>query len=400
MLAGIEAGRLDGLIVWHPDRLHRSPIELEEFIQLVEATGVAVGTVTAGQYDLSTPTGRLGARIVGAVARHESEHKSERIRRKHLELAQNGQVPGGGRRPFGYENDRVTLRAEEASLVREAADRVLSGEGVRTVAADWQRRGVSSVTGAQWSATTLKRLLMSGRIAGWREHHGEFVARAEWPAIISKDESDRLRRLLMDPSRNRSTGNVRSYLLSGLVRCGRCGARMTAAPVMRKGHRYRRYACLTDRGGCNRCGIGAQPLEDVVIEAVMQRLDGPALDRVVAEADAKPQGSEVAEIEARMADLADAFAAGEIGRKEWARARDGLARRLEIAQAVEAVEVRATMAASLLVGEGALRDRWPAIGPDRQRLILEAVIKEIVIAPTSKAGNKFDPGRIEVVWLA
>ena len=46
-------GRVDGVIVWHLDRLHRSPLELEEFITLVERHRVEVVTITGGNYDLS-----------------------------------------------------------------------------------------------------------------------------------------------------------------------------------------------------------------------------------------------------------------------------------------------------------------------------------------------------------
>src|SRR5262245_34843096 len=80
MLLALKAGEVDAVVAWHPDRLHRAPKELEAFIDLIDATGAAVATVKAGDYDLTTPTGRMTARIVGAVARHESEHKSTRIR--------------------------------------------------------------------------------------------------------------------------------------------------------------------------------------------------------------------------------------------------------------------------------------------------------------------------------
>jgi site-specific DNA recombinase len=213
LLVDIEAGRRDGLIVWHPDRLHRSPRELEEFIDLVERTSVPVGTVTAGEYDLTTPTGRGTARIVGVVARMESEHKSERLRRKALELAENGKLPfGGGRRPFGYEPDRVTVRQDEAVLIRQAAARVLSGDGLRTIVADWQARGIQPVSGPQWSTMSLRRLLRSGRITGWREHHGRLTAKAEWEAIIDADTGRRLRRVLDDPLRFNGGATARSYL--------------------------------------------------------------------------------------------------------------------------------------------------------------------------------------------
>jgi len=83
LLAAVEERRLDAVVTWHNDRLHRSPRELESFIDLVERSGVRVAVVTGGDYDLTTPEGRFTARIVGAVARKESEDRSRRVRRKH-----------------------------------------------------------------------------------------------------------------------------------------------------------------------------------------------------------------------------------------------------------------------------------------------------------------------------
>jgi site-specific DNA recombinase len=75
MLADLEQGTATVVIAWHTDRLHRSPTELEEYIDLSERRGVATHTVQAGTIDLATPSGRMTARILGAVARQESEHK-------------------------------------------------------------------------------------------------------------------------------------------------------------------------------------------------------------------------------------------------------------------------------------------------------------------------------------
>ena len=64
MLAAVESGSIDAIVTWHNDRLHRSPKELEAFIDLVERSGVRLAVVTGGDYDLTTPDGRLSARIV------------------------------------------------------------------------------------------------------------------------------------------------------------------------------------------------------------------------------------------------------------------------------------------------------------------------------------------------
>ncbi|RLL62463.1 recombinase family protein, partial [Streptomyces sp. Z26] len=79
LLADLDAGRATVVIAWHTDRLHRSPTELEEYIDISDRRGVSTHTCQAGIIDLSTPSGRMTARILGAVARHESEHKAERV---------------------------------------------------------------------------------------------------------------------------------------------------------------------------------------------------------------------------------------------------------------------------------------------------------------------------------
>jgi DNA invertase Pin-like site-specific DNA recombinase len=65
MLSAVEGGGIDAIVTWHNDRLHRSPKELEAFIDLLERTHVRLAVVTGGDYDLTTPDGRLAARIAG-----------------------------------------------------------------------------------------------------------------------------------------------------------------------------------------------------------------------------------------------------------------------------------------------------------------------------------------------
>src|SRR4051812_7181522 len=97
LMRAVHGGEVDVVVAWDPDRLHRSPAELEGFIAAVERAGVDVVTVQAGRWDLSTASGKLGARMVGSIARHESDHKSERGRRA---LAQKrGAGRGRGRGP-------------------------------------------------------------------------------------------------------------------------------------------------------------------------------------------------------------------------------------------------------------------------------------------------------------
>jgi site-specific DNA recombinase len=142
MLDDLRSRRIGAVLAWHLDRLTRHPRELEAFIDLCDELRVELGCVT-GEVDLGSHIGRLTARVLGGLARYESDHKSERIRRKHEEIAVKGRVSGGGSRPYGYEADKVTIRAAEAAIVRECATRLLAGEPVRSIARDLNERGVT-----------------------------------------------------------------------------------------------------------------------------------------------------------------------------------------------------------------------------------------------------------------
>ena len=253
-LDDLEVGTINGLLVYDLDRLHRQPSELEAFIDLCGRLRLTNVASVSGDIDLTTADGQFQARILGAVAKKESDDKSRRIRRKHEELAASGKVSGGGSRPYGYEADKVTLRPAEAAIVSECAKRLLAGEPVRSITRNLNERGVPTSTGGQWSPQSLRRMLQSARISGQREHHGEIVATAEWPAIVSVEDGAAIRALLANPER-RTNKAARRYLLGGLLACSHCGERLVARP--RSGGQ-RRYACAKGVGfaGCGRTSRG------------------------------------------------------------------------------------------------------------------------------------------------
>ena len=154
-------------MVWDLDRLHRQPRELEEFFDLCEAAEVTKLASVSGDVDLSTHDGQFLARILGAVAAKESDDKSRRIRRKHEELAQAGKIAGGGSRPYGYEDDKRTIRESEAVVIRECAARLLAGEALRSICTDLNERGVPTSTGGRVAgADAAAGCCVSARIAG------------------------------------------------------------------------------------------------------------------------------------------------------------------------------------------------------------------------------------------
>jgi DNA invertase Pin-like site-specific DNA recombinase len=398
LLGDLKAGRIGGVVAWHPDRLHRSPTELETFIDVVEASGAVVATAQGGEYDLSTASGRMTARIVGAVARGESEHRGERMRSKHLQLARAGEVAGGGHRPFGYESDRLSVVRAEAELIRDAARRLLSGDSLRGVAAEWNAAGITTTAGGRWSQHVLRRVLMSGRIAGLRDHRGETVGEATWPAIISRADHERLVRLLGDPAR-RTNRSPRRYLLTGIACCGLCGVRLVARP---RGDKVRTYVCASGPGfeGCGKIRRLAEPVEDLVVAAVWHAVDDEALAEALDRHDDDGENAavELADVEGRMATLAETFADGSIGWAEWLAARDRLDQRAVDVRRRLAADTRASALAPFTGGR--LRAAWAGLSFDRRRAVVAAVVDAVVVHPAVRGRNRFDPTRVDIRWRA
>ena len=174
---------------------------------------------------VATPNGWLSEFEIGIRAtmdREESKKTSDRMLGVRAAEAQSGKPRVTGQRPFGYNADWSKVDRKEARLIREAVERALTGESLWSITSDWNRRGLPSTNGRQWTVTVLHSILVSGRIAGLREHRGAVVAPATWPAVIDADTHERLKTLLA-PKRRHTERAGRRYFLVGLLRCGKCG---------------------------------------------------------------------------------------------------------------------------------------------------------------------------------
>lgn len=400
LLQDVRARRIQVILAWHPDRLHRHPRELEDFVDLLEATGCVVHTCRAGEYDLATPNGRMVARITGATARYESEHKADRIRRKHLELATNGKYGGGGR-PYGYQPGALEVREPEAQIIREAAQRALIGESLGAICRDFDRRGIPGAKGGLWGVPALRRMLVSARISGRRERRrdargqqvviGTIVAETcATPAIISPAQSDQLRRMFGGNGR----GRPGSHLLAGLARCGLCGARLVCET-----HGARReFTChaAPGRGACGRIRIIAGPVEELVVGDVLDAVDGGRLAAAMRQPeDGRDLEQELLDVDRKLSSLRADLEAGRILLPEWEGGRQvHVDNRLSLERQI--AERRRTLGLADLPGD--LRRDWPGLALHRQRAVLAVLLDEVRIHPASRRGAKFDPGRVELRW--
>ncbi len=395
LLEAVRAGSVDGVVAWHPDRLHRSPRELEEFIDLVERHHIAVTTVRAGEWDLSTPSGRGTARILGAVARMESEHKSDRVVRALEQRAASGS--SHGRVAYGYSRHHLPDGAKvevvdepQADVVRGIAARILSGDSLRQITADLNAAGTPSPSGKPWAKVMVRHVVTRERNVGLRVHRGEVIGAANWPPILDRGTWEQVRAVLADPSRKTSTSSASVHLLSGLARCGVCGARMRAS-MNRTVPSYRcsEKACVSR----NRAALDA-----FVTAVVVGRLSrDDALDLLAPQDDRTRQAvAEVAELRARLDLAADDYADGNIDREQLHRMTERLRPRLDAAQA-RSRSVDASPMLDGLIGAEDVQAAWDALPLSRRRGVLDQLL-EVRVLKTQPGARVFDPKAIELRW--
>jgi site-specific DNA recombinase len=354
-----------------------------------------------GETDLSTGDGLMVVRILAAMAANESATKSRRMKRKNDQRAAAGLPHGGNLRPFGYDQTRMAIVEDEARIIRQMVARYLAGESTRSLAGWLQESGVSTVSGKPWITTSVKQILTSERIAGLRRHRGEVVGPAAWPAIISEDEH---RRALAVQQQRTVAGRraPRRYLLSGMLRCGKCGSMLYSAARQTT----RRYVCLSgpDHGGCGKLTVVAPPVEELIAHGVLYRLDTTELSdtlagRAAADDSLTALSTQIADDTAQLEELATAYGNKDVTMREWLDAKKPIEARIAKAQRELA---RATHSGAIqgLVGQGAvLASSWDTLNLDRQAQIVRTVLDHAVIAPVGSSGpRKMDPNRVQPMW--
>lgn len=319
MLSAIESGSVDVVLCWHTDRLYRRMADLERFMTICQPRSVPTYSVQAGPLDLTTPSGRMIARQLAAVGQYEAEQKGERQRSANRARAMQGRH-FSTRRCFGYEPDGLTIRETEAKAIREAFALILNGGALNEVARRWNAAGLPTPQkGNRWTGPVVSRTLRTARLAGMREYRRQIVRDAEtgepvtgeWPAIVDRETWQAVQDVFSAPDRQRYPSAPRQ-LLSGLAVCGvnGCGAAMQSGGT-RNGRR--RYRCSSKDGHAYR---EAAPIDEYVESVIVARLCRADARDIFVPADRSEDvaaiRAELADLDARHAELGAAFAEGAV----------------------------------------------------------------------------------------
>lgn len=407
MLADAKAGRFDVILAYTTSRLTRRPLEHEALIELAEKHGIRYEYVQSPSFDLNTADGRQIARMLAAQDAAESERISERVQRDRLRQARDGRDIGGGPRPFGFCDDRVTVDTREAAEIVNAADAVLSGVSLSQIVADLRRRGVPTVTGTEWTTRTLRYILLRPRNAGLVVYQGDILegVDAQWRPILPRDQWDTVRGILLDPRRTTTTGGPPKWLGSGLYRCGHpdCIDRDPPVTLRAAGRRGTHWAPRVYR--CKRKAHltrNAEPLDEYVEKVIVARMSRKdAVDLLPDPTPGVDPGAltrEANALRARIVEAADLWEDGSLS------AADFRGRRARLQQRLADVEERQRQAMARnplagLAGRADAGDVWKRLDLGRKRKVLAALLV-VTVLPQGRGrlpgGMRLDPKTVDV----
>ena len=328
MLAAAWEREFDVIIAYSDDRLTRRPIELEDLIKLVDQTGLSIRTVRTEFYDLSTTQGITTARILGAIAAGEARTISDRQKVHFERTARAGKPKLQRQRPFGWDDDGITVREIEAQHIRKAIEQIKAGASVASIEHAWNQAGVRTAVDptqskkdakptGQWEWSVVYRVLLGWRTAGVRTYKREPLYDAEgklvmggWEPIISLQDREQALAMLSRLSRTKlRTG---SWPLAGILRCGECFKPLYGQ--LPSGSRGRAlYACKRGHVGIS-AGLLEQHLISETIERAYLAIKGGAL---AAQKEPKqpadwPEFGRLSTVIEKSSELMDAYLAGQI----------------------------------------------------------------------------------------
>lgn len=421
MVQQIEDGHIKGIVAWDVDRLTRTPRELEDIIDWADRHGLALASV-GGEIDLSTPQGRMTARIKGTVARHETEQLSRRLRRKNQQLAEQGEHRR--QRPYGWDvttDKQLVINEAEAAVIREIYTRILAGETIFGIAADFNRRGIPTVQGNPWKPPSVRATVKRWRNAGVSVYKGREVGQGNWEPIVSRETHERLIALLDDPRRRPANrGTAPKYLLTHLIYCAECGSslagsrarsyevtqKLASGPARRLRHFPASYKCT--RPGCQAVTRSMEDIDGLVTEYVVSFMEREGVEILGGDsAAADTARARVEALEAKLSLTADQFADDLITADQLQRINAKVRPQVQDARAELNRALPTADGLADFTGTGA-KEAWANASLEQRRNVLRFLIDlgmTIKVGKVGKAGgrwinNEFDPETVTIEWEA
>ena len=395
LLAKIENGLVDCVVVYKVDRLSRSLMDFAQIIGLFENNGATFVSVTQS-FNTTSSMGRLTLNILLSFAQFEREIIGERIRDKVAASKKKGMYTGG--MPIlGYDVDRavkkLVVNADEAKLVRHIFKRFTQLQSTTLLAKELNQQGHTTKS---W--TTLKGKVRSGK--SWHKMHlyrmfnnriyvGEVVHKdqcyqGEHEAIVPRELFNKVRTILKKNSRVRGN-NARAKthaLLKGIIKCGNCGCSMGPSFTKKKGKTYRYYVCIqATKKGWDTCpvkNVAAGEIESAVLAQLQSMFGSPELIAETWRIARNKENEEIERLKNERGDLA-----GELpGIVNPIRESDIKERIAEIDATVAGLDGNPLTEQMVAQALHNLDQVWDELFPAEQARIVSLLVKRVVVSET------------------
>ena len=281
LLADIEEGRVDVVVVYKIDRLSRALMDFSKLVEVFDRNDVTFVSVTQS-FNTTTSMGRLTLNILLSFAQFEREVIGERIRDKVAASRKRGMWMGGVV-PLGYEvrDRKLVINEAEAKTVRMIFEQFLKVGSATSLARFLAAEHVRSRRGKLVDKGFLYKLLNNRIYIGDAVHKGTAYPGEHQP-IIGRDLWDKVRGILKVGPRVRA-GNARAAtpaLLKGLL-FGPTGIAMSPTHTRRGNRLYRYYVSqIVIKGGADACPINRVPaaeIEAAVVDQLRVMLRSPEI---------------------------------------------------------------------------------------------------------------------------
>ncbi|MBF0339739.1 MAG: recombinase family protein [Magnetococcales bacterium] len=280
LMADIEAGKVNVVVVYKIDRLTRSLMDFGKLVEVFERHGVTFVSITQS-FNTTTSMGRLTLNILLSFSQFERELSAERIRDKFAASKRKGMWMGG-HPPLGYvvKERKLVIDEAEAETVRTLFRRFIEIGSVTQMVKEMGEGGVVGKYGKPLDKGAVYRLLGHRVYIGEIVYHGEIYA-GEQQGIIDRELWEQVHGMLENNNRQH-TGPTRVQTpapLKGIIRCRHCDRAMKPSFTRKDGRVYRYYTCqAADKSGYNVCPLRtvvAGEIEAVVIRHVRTMLRTP-----------------------------------------------------------------------------------------------------------------------------
>lgn len=378
MIGMVRRGEVDVVLGYSLSRITRRVREWLDLIDLAKETGVRFQTCLREDPDLTTANGRERAIAMANRDQYEAEIASERLIRQKAQRAAEGRPQGGRYRLYGYSRDWEPIPNEVEAII-EVFERRRNGQSITSIARWLDETGRATSSGARWTSGTLSRVIENPTYCGLRSHRGEVIGKSTVQALIPED----LWRAANAQKVKRQPGtNARRWLLSGILRCTKCGGGMTG-----NGDRAG-YRCNRSWNGCGHTTVQVHGTDSAIASLVLAR---EAL-RVRPTRPREPS-PDLDAIDHEISVAQQLFDSGDLSLTDWAHATKVL--RARRAAAEEQVADSGTGGTGLIF---TLAD-WVRSDLSERRALLGRHLDHVRVLPAGRGGKRNGPGAFDVSRL-